>query len=98
MVEEASAASASLEELAGQLVQTVGNFKLGKQGQAPDYAAPAPRREREAPARRAAAADTALPRQRPAPHLAKLASRGEAQNGGRPTGKANGKDEGWKEF
>jgi len=73
----------------------VGNFKLGEQAQA-DYAAPAarPRREREAPARRAAAADTALPRQRPAPHLAKLASRGEARNGG----KANGKDEGWKEF
>jgi len=89
MVEEASAASASLEEQAGQLVQTVGNFKLGEQAQA-DYAAPAarPRREREAPARRAAA-DTALPRQRPAPHLAKLASRGEARNG---------KDEGWKEF
>jgi methyl-accepting chemotaxis protein len=88
MVEEASAASASLEDQAGHLVDAVSSFKLGE-----DAPAHAPRREpaapRQAPARHepptparpAVTSESALP---------KLAAKAASGRGG--------KDEGWKEF
>ena len=97
MVEQASAAAASMEDQAVQLVEAVGSFKLDEQGR---HAAPAAsstpvHRERAAPAhpkRTAAGTDPALPRARAGSNVAKLPSRA---GGG---AKGGGKGEGWEEF
>jgi methyl-accepting chemotaxis protein len=89
MVEEASAASASLEDQAGHLVDAVSSFKLGEA--APAYttirAMPQQREsaapQRREPARMAVAGDAALP---------KLSAKAHDE------GRRAGKDEGWKEF
>jgi len=90
MVEEATAASASLEEQAGALARAVGSFKLAEEGKAaaprPAPAAPVPM----APQRAAAAG--ALPKREAKPPVAELP--------GKPAGgkarKADNED--WEEF
>jgi methyl-accepting chemotaxis protein len=86
MVEEATAASASLEEQAQALTRAVGNFKLANEGPAAGPA-PAPRAPVRAQERKPKAAS--LPMQESKPELPRKRAQGNA-------GKAN--DEGWEEF
>jgi methyl-accepting chemotaxis protein len=97
MVEEATAASASLEEQADALTRAVGSFKLAEDGRAaapasrPAHvaaaAAPAPKQEPRA---------TALPKHEARPAVAELPRGRETK---RTDGKPDAaKEEGWEEF
>jgi len=90
MVEQATAASASLEEQASALTRAVGSFKLAETGQAP--ARPAPAAPQAVPARERGAALSTLPRG-PRPPVAEL-PRNKAQ--AQVRGKA--RNENWEEF
>jgi hypothetical protein len=91
MVEEATAASASLEEQAGALTRAVGSFKLAETGRA---AAPAAVQASAAPQKKPKA--TALARQEAKAPVAELPRKRDEK---RTEGKAgNASEEGWEEF
>jgi methyl-accepting chemotaxis protein len=87
MVEEATAASASLEEQAGALTRAVGSFKLAETGRATAPTAAA--RPKPVPA----ASSAVLPKHEAKAPVAALPRKRDAK---RPEGKA--KEEGWEEF
>jgi methyl-accepting chemotaxis protein-1 (serine sensor receptor) len=90
MVEEATAASASLEEQAEALQRAVGSFKLAEGTSRVATAAPAP--AQPAPGSKVAT----LPRHEAKPGVAELPRKREEK---RPEGKPGStKDEGWEEF
>jgi hypothetical protein len=103
MVEQATAASASLEEQASELTRAVGSFKLAEAGRAAATQAtrPAPAPAQAAPARPQASKVAVLPKGEARPPVAELPRRrddGRADNK-RPEGKAGkASDEGWEEF
>jgi peptidoglycan hydrolase CwlO-like protein len=99
MVEQATAASASLEEQAQALTRAVGSFKLAEAGRAAAHAARpvAAQVAAQAPQAQPKASNrTALPRSEAKPPVAELPRRRDEK---RPEGTAGkGKDEGWEEF
>jgi methyl-accepting chemotaxis protein len=95
MVEEATAASASLEEQAEALTRAVGSFKLAEDGRGD--APPAPRPAPAAvPAQAQKPKATALPRQEARPAVPELPRRREGKRPQAKAGKVN--EEGWEEF
>ena len=91
MVEEATAASASLEEQAEALTRAVGSFKLAETGRA---AAPGAVRGSAAPQKKPKA--TALARQEAKAPVAELPRKREEKRTEGKAGKAS--EEGWEEF
>jgi methyl-accepting chemotaxis protein len=87
MVEEATAASASLEEQAGALTRAVGSFKLADAGRTAAPARPSATQSATVPQKKSTA--TALPRREAKAQVAELPRK-------QPEGKA--KEEGWEEF
>jgi uncharacterized phage infection (PIP) family protein YhgE len=91
MVEEATAASASLEEQAGALTRAVGSFKLADAGRAAAPARPSPAPAAQ-PKPAPAASTVALPKREAKAAVAELPRK-------RPEGKSDkGSEEGWEEF
>jgi len=96
MVEQATAASASLEEQADALTRAVGSFKLADEGRsaAPQAARPAPVAPKAAAQRPAVPAASALPRRATKP----MAELPRQQPGGRAAKSTKAGDENWEEF
>ena len=99
MVEQATAASASLEEQAASLTRAVGSFKLADEARAAAKPAPKPAPQARAPVQPPKPVmATALPKQAAPKAAPELDAPRKKSAAGKPGKSAKPDDEGWEEF